>query len=51
MTKALRKAIMKRSQLQYICFKETIVVNELVYNKQNNFCGRLCKKRGNTATI
>ena len=44
MTKALGKAIMKRSQLQYKCFKERTAVNELVYKKQKHFCSRLYKK-------
>ena len=44
MTKALTKAIIKRSQLQNEYFSERTVVNQLIYELQRNICSRLYKK-------
>ena len=44
MTKALRKAIMKRSELQSKFFKNKSYQNMINYKKQRNFCNRLNKK-------
>ena len=45
MTKALRKVIMKRSQLQTKYFKERTAENELVNKKQRNFSQQTLSKR------
>jgi len=44
MTKALRKAIMRRSQLQTKYFKNKSENNYLAFKKQRNFCSKLYKK-------
>ena len=44
MTKALRKAIMKRSELESKYFKKSTENNKLMYRKQRNFCSKLYKK-------
>ena len=44
MTKALRKAIMKRSELESKYFKKSTEENQLNYKKQRNFCSKLYKK-------
>ena len=53
MTKTLRKAIMKRSQLECEDFRNFVVENRSQYKKpknffsnkkQNNFCGKLYEK-------
>ena len=46
MTKALRKAIMRRSQLQTKYFKNKSENNYLAFKKQRNFCSKLYKKKG-----
>ena len=42
--KALRKAIMKRSQLQKIYFKKRTQESFKKYKKQKNYCSRLYKR-------
>ena len=44
MTKTLRKAIMRRSQLQTKYFKNKSENNYLAFKKQRNFCSKLYKK-------
>ena len=44
MTKSLRKAIMKRSELQSKFFRNRSHQNMINYKKQRNFCSRLNKK-------
>ena len=44
MTKSLRKAIMKRSQLESKYLRNSTVENMKIYKKQKNFCSRLYKK-------
>ena len=44
MTKCLRKAIMKRSQLEAKFHKTRTLVNQKAYKKQKNFVSRLYKK-------
>ena len=44
MTKALRKAIMKRSELKMKYFKNQTGHNLGLYKKQKNFCNKLNKK-------
>ena len=44
MTKALRKAIMKRSELESKYFKKSTENNKLMYRKQRNFGRKLYKK-------
>ena len=44
MTKALRKAIMKRSELESKYLKNKIYQNKKIYKKQKNFCSKLYKK-------
>ena len=44
MTKTLRKAIMRRSQLQTKYFKNKSQNNYLLFKKQKNFCSKLYKK-------
>ena len=44
MTKSLRKAIMKRSQLESKYLRNSTVENMKMYKKQKNFCSRLYKK-------
>ena len=44
MTKCLRKAIMKRSELESKYFKKSTAKNKLKYRKQRNFCSKLYKK-------
>ena len=44
MTKALRKAIMKRSELESKCVKNKTSENLKSYKKQRNFCSKLYKK-------
>ena len=44
MTKNLRKAIMKRSQLKTKYFKTNTAESLRLYKKQNNFCSKLYKK-------
>ena len=44
MTKALRKAIMKRSELESKCAKNKTNENLKSYKKQRNFCSKLYKK-------
>ena len=48
MTKTLRKAIMKRSQLKSKHFKTNTTESLRLYKKQNNFCSKLYKKERNT---
>ena len=43
-TKALRKAIMKRSQLEKIYFKKRTQESFKKYRKQKNYCSRLNKR-------
>ena len=43
-TKALRKAIMKRSQLEKIYFKKRTQESPKKYKKQKNYCSRLYKR-------
>ena len=43
-TKALRKAIMRRSQLESKYLKNRTEENKKLYKKQRNFCSRLYKK-------
>ena len=43
-TKALRKAIMKRSQLEKIYFKKRTQESFKKYKKQKNYCSRLYKR-------
>ena len=44
MTKALRKAIMKRSALENKYLRNNTTENNIHYKKQKNFCSRLYKK-------
>ena len=44
MTKALRKAIMKRSELESKYVKNKTNENSKPYKKQRNFCNKLYKK-------
>ena len=44
MTKALRKAIMKRSELETKYLKNKSYQNTKIYKKQKNFCSKLYKK-------
>ena len=44
MTKPLRKAIMKRSQLENKYLQNSSNENKIRYKKQKNFCSRLYKK-------
>ena len=44
MTKALRKAIMKRSELESKYLKNKSYQNMKIYKKQKNFCSKLYKK-------
>ena len=44
MTKALRKAIMKRSELESKYVKNKTNENLKAYKKQRNFCSKLYKK-------
>ena len=44
MTKALRKAMMKRSELESKYIKNKTNENLKSYKKQINFCGKLYKK-------
>ena len=44
MTKALRKAIMKRCELESKYYKNNTNENKKLYKKQNNFCSKLYKK-------
>ena len=44
MTKAMRKAIMKRSQLESKYYRDSAVENGNEYRKQKNFCSKLYKK-------
>ena len=44
MTKALRKAIMRRSNLQTLYFKQKTPTALKNYKKQKNYCSRLYKK-------
>ena len=44
MTKNLKKAIMKRSQLKTKYFKTNTAESLRLYKKQNNFCSKLHKK-------
>ena len=44
MTKALRKAIMKRSELKSKYFKNQTVHDFKMYKKQKNYCSKLYKK-------
>ena len=46
MTKALRKVIMKRSELENKYVKNKTKENFISYKKQRNFCSKLYKKRG-----
>ena len=46
MTKPLRKAIMKRSQLEYKYLQNSSNENKIRYKKQKNLCSRLYKKEG-----
>ena len=43
-TKALRKAIMKRSYLENLCFKKRTPESLKKYKKQKNFGSKLYKK-------
>ena len=45
MTKALRKAIMKRSQLESKYYRDFTVENGNKYKKHKNFCSKLYKKQ------
>ena len=44
MTKALRKAIVKRSELESKCVKNKKSEDLRSYKKQRNFCSKLYKK-------
>ena len=44
MTRALRKAIVKRSKLKSKYFKNQTVYNFKMYKKQKNYCSKLHKK-------
>ena len=44
MTKQLRKAIMRRSQLESKFYKNPSVENRKLYKKQKNYCNRLYKR-------
>ena len=44
MTKTLRKAIMKRSELESKYYKNNTIENRNTYRKQKNFCSKLYKK-------
>ena len=43
-TKALRKAIMRRSKLEKIYFKKQTNESLKAYKKQKNYCSKLYKK-------
>ena len=43
-TKTLRKAIMKRSELERKYFKHSSPANKKAYGKQKNLCSKLYKK-------
>ena len=45
MTKGLRKAIMKRSELKSKYLKNKNYQNMKIYKKQKNFCSKLNKER------
>ena len=51
MTKALRKAIMKRSELKSKYFKNQTVHDFELYKKQKNHCSKLYKKKERGITI
>ena len=44
MTKTLRKAIMKRSELKSKYYKNKLVQDFQLYKKQRNYCSKLYKK-------
>ena len=44
MTKTLRKAIMRRSELQIKYFKNGTIENLKIFKKQKHYCSRLYKK-------
>ena len=44
MTKQLRKAIMRRSELESKYLKNRTVDNKTKFKKQKNYCSKLCKK-------
>ena len=48
MTKALRTAIMKRSQLESKYNRDSTVENGNKYKKRKNFCSKLYKRKGRT---
>ena len=48
MTKALRKAIMKRSELESKYLKNKSYQNIKIYKKQKNFCSKLYRKERKT---
>ena len=48
MTKTLRKAIMKRSQLESKFYKTKVISDEQAYKKHKNFVSRLYKKERKT---
>ena len=50
-TKALRKAIMRRSKLEKIYFKKQTNESFKAYTKQKNYCSKLYKKEKNYLTI
>ena len=50
MTKSLRKAIIKRSELESKHLKNTTIENEAEYKNQNNFCSKRYKKYGKDST-
>ena len=44
MKKQLRKAIMRRSELESKYLKNRTVDNKTKFKKQKNYCSKLCKK-------
>ena len=44
MTKSLRKAIMRRTELESKYLKNRAIENKTKYKKQKNYCNRLYKK-------
>ena len=50
MTKSLRKAIMRRSELESNYFKNSTIENKAKYKKQKKFCSKLYKKERKKST-
>ena len=50
MTKSLRKAIMRRSELESNYFKNSTIENKAKCKKQKKFCSKLYKKEGKKST-